>query len=440
VSATPNQRRAPRIHLQSSEHDVRIEIVTIGNEVLSGRTLDTNFAFLARALEAASVPVGWHTTVGDGLDRIAEGLSRALERADAVVMTGGLGPTPDDMTRKAVATVLGRPLQLDEHVLAHVRERARSRRTGKLLPAIESQALVPRGAQMWPNPLGTAPGLLIVEKGKPVILLPGVPQEMEALATEHVVPYLRERTGLHVACFTLRTAGAYESLLHEKIASVPNGWPGASLAYLPSYFGVDLRVTVSGEDAAQVEAVAERAYEELRACVAPVIYAEGEHRIEEVVGEALAARGWRIAVAESCTGGLLAKRITDVGGSSAWFDAGFVTYANAVKVAELGVREADLAAHGAVSAPVAEQMAEGARRAAGAHVGVAITGVAGPAGGSEEKPVGTVFIAVVTPDVAAVRAFRFHGTRASIRERSAQMALDLARRAIQKLPLEAKLE
>src|SRR5215470_4004423 len=181
---------------------MQIEIVTIGNEVLSGRTLDTNFAFLARALEEASVGVGWHTTVGDVAERIAEALHRAVDRADAVVMTGGLGPTPDDITRKAVATVLGRPLQLDETVLAAIRERAK--RAGRKLPAsIESQALLPRGAQAWPNPLGTAPGLLILQDDKPVILLPGVPQEMEALAKEFVVPYLRERTGRHIASFTL---------------------------------------------------------------------------------------------------------------------------------------------------------------------------------------------------------------------------------------------
>src|SRR6267142_3594927 len=170
---------------------MQIEIVTIGNEVLSGRTLDTNFAFLARALEEVSVQVGWHSTVGDQAERIAEALRRALERADAVVMTGGLGPTPDDVTRKAVATALRRPLQLDEEVLAAIRERAR--RFGRKLPAsVESQALLPRGAQVWLNPVGTAPGILIVEDEKPVILMPGVPTEMEAIALEYVVPYLRE--------------------------------------------------------------------------------------------------------------------------------------------------------------------------------------------------------------------------------------------------------
>ncbi len=418
---------------------MQIEIVTIGNEVLSGRTVDTNFAWLARALERASVPVVWHTTVGDSAEKIGEALRRALERADGVVMTGGLGPTPDDLTRKAIATALARPLQLDEQVLEHVRERAK--RSGRRLPAsIESMALLPRGATAWISPLGSAPGILILQGEKPVILLPGVPFEMEALATEHVVPYLRQRTGRAIETFTLRTFGAFESQLHERIGTRLQARPGATLAYLPSYFGVDLRVTVSGADPSQVKDAAERAHRELMELVAGIVYAEGERAMEEVVGEALLARGWRIATAESCTAGLLAKRLTDVPGASRYFDRGFVTYANDAKVELLGVSEADLAAHGAVSAPVAEQMARGARHRAGVELGVAITGVAGPEGGSDEKPVGTVFVALAWPDGQAVRRFQFSGTRTTIRERSAQTALDLARRVLLDLPLDPRLE
>lgn len=418
---------------------MRVEIITIGNEVLSGRTVDTNFAFLARALEEVSVQVGWHATVGDVAERIAEALRLALERADAVVLMGGLGPTPDDLTRKAVAGMLGRRLTLDEQVLAHIRERAR-RRGRRMPPAVEAQALVPVGAQMWPNAHGTAPGLLIMQGDKPVILLPGVPHELEGLAVEHVVPYLRERTGLAVESFTLRTSGVYESLLHEKIGALPQQWPATTLAYLPSFFGVDLRVTVAAPDRVAVEEVAGRAYATLTKLVGPVVYAEGRRRMEEVVGEALVERGFRIAVAESCTGGLLAKRLTDTPGSSAYFERGFVTYANRAKVELLGVNEADLDAHGAVSAPVAEQMAAGARRAAGVEAGVGITGVAGPSGGSDEKPVGTVFIAVASPLGAAVRNYRFFGPRDAVRERSAQTALDLVRRQLQGLPLDPRLE
>ncbi len=307
---------------------MQIEIITVGNEVLSGRTLDTNFSFLARALEEASIEVGWHSAVGDSCERIGEALRRALERADAVVMTGGLGPTPDDLTRNAVATVLDRPLVLDENVLQSIRERAR--RLGRKLPAsVESQALIPRGAETWSNRLGTAPGLLIVHQDKPVILLPGVPQEMEALALDHVISYLRERSGRRVRTFTLRTVGTFESALQERIGSLPEHWEAANLAYLPSVFGVDLRVTVAGEDPAKVDEVAERAHSELRACVGSVVYAEGTRTMEEVVGEALLEHAYRLASAESCTGGLLAKRMTDTPGSSRYFERGFVPYSNA---------------------------------------------------------------------------------------------------------------
>jgi nicotinamide-nucleotide amidase len=384
------------------------------------------------------VLVAWHTTTGDDTKSIAEALRRALERADAVVMTGGLGPTPDDVTRKAVATALRRPLQLEEDVVAAIRERAR--RSGRKLPAsIESQALLPRGAQAWPNPVGTAPGLLMMEDEKPVILLPGVPAEMEALSLEFVIPYLRERTGRAVETFTLRTVGAFESQLQEKIDKLPTKWPGAALAYLPSYFGVDLRVTVTGGDPARVRSVRERAYRELKERVAGVLYAEDGESMEEVVGRLLAERGFKLATAESCTGGLLAKRITDVPGSSAYFERGFITYANAAKVEELGVSAADLERHGAVSAAIAEQMARGACRVAGAQVGVGITGIAGPEGGTPEKPVGTVYIAVVSPDGETVRPYRFMGSRVVVRERSVQLALDLVRRRLLQLSPEPKL-
>lgn len=418
---------------------MRIEIVTIGNEVLSGRTFDTNFVFLARALEEASVVVAWHTTIGDSVEAIGEALKLALTRADGVIMTGGLGPTPDDLTRKAVATTLSRPLQLEESVLRHIRDRGK-RAGRKFPPSVETMALVPRGSEVWPNMVGAAPGILIDYRKKPVILLPGPPQELEALATEHAIPWLRARSGAIVESFTLRTFGLFESQLHEKIGTLGDSWPGASLAYLPSWFGVDLRVTVSGGNANLVRDAASRAYGELGNRVRGVIYAEGTRTMEEVVSDQLVAREWRIAAAESCTGGLFSKRLTDVPGSSRYLDRSFVTYSNEAKMQLLGVSEADLAAHGAVSAVIAEQMARGAREKAGVEVGVGVTGVAGPDGGSDKKPVGTVFIAVASELGEAVRVHRFMGSRSTVRERSVQTALDMLRRHLAELPVDPAVD
>ena len=418
---------------------MRIEIVTIGNEVLSGRTFDTNFVTLARALEEASVVVAYHSTVGDTVEAISDALKLALSRADGVIMTGGLGPTPDDMTRKAVSTTLSRPLQLDEGVLAHIRER--SKRAGRKLPSsVETMALVPRGAELWPNPVGAAPGILIEHRKKPVILLPGPPNELEALTRDFVAPYLRERSGMSIESFTLRTFGLFESQLHERIGPMSDAWSGATLAYLPSFFGVDLRVTVVGPNPTQVRESAQRAYAELGERVRNVVYAEGTRSMEDVVGEQLYERGWRIAAAESCTGGLLTKRLTDVAGSSRYVDRAFITYSNVAKFELLGVSESDLSVHGAVSAPIAEQMAKGARERANTQVGIAITGIAGPDGGSEQKPVGTVFIAVSSPLGDAVRVHRFMGTRGTVRERAAQTALDMLRRNLMELPVDPALD
>ena len=407
---------------------MRIEIVTIGNEVLSGRTFDTNFVFLARGLEEASIVVAYHSTVGDTAEGIGEALKLALSRADGVILTGGLGPTPDDMTRKAVATALSRPLQLDESALAHIRERGK-RAGRKLPPSVETMALVPRGSQLWLNPVGAAPGIHIEYRKKPVILLPGPPPELEALAKEFVFPWFREHSGTSVESFTLRTFGMFESQLHEKIGAMPDRWPGAALAYLPSWFGVDLRVTVVGTNAALVRESAERAYGELLKKVGGLVYAEGSTGMEEVVSEALVARKWRIAAGESCTGGLLTKRLTDVPGSSRYLDRSFVTYSNEAKQEMLGVRAETLARHGSVSEETAAEMARGALDKSRGTVSLAITGIAGPTGGTAGKPVGTVCFAWATAwGTKAGKAPRaetkhFSGDREAVRRQSVEHSL-----------------
>jgi nicotinamide-nucleotide amidase len=409
---------------------MRIELLSIGNELLSGRTLDTNFAWLARALERVNVRIGWHQTLPDERDAIAGALRVALGRADAIVMTGGLGPTPDDLTREAIAGALGLTLERDESVIASIRERAR--RMKRTLPKmVEVQALVPRGAEVLPNALGTAPGLCLTHEGHAIYLLPGVPHEMEALATEFVVPRLAQASGGAVATITLRTAGTFETKLQQMLGERPAAWPGATLAYLPGTQGVDLRVTVVGDDVKDVAATAARARADIEAAVGAVIYAEGDRTMEQVLGALLVDRQWTLAVAESCTGGLIAKRVTDVAGSSKWFERGYVTYSNRAKVELLGVSEAALAAHGAVSVEVGEAMARGARERAGADVGIGITGVAGPDGGTATKPVGYVCFCVTTGDgTVLARDPVLPGRRADVRERSVDVGMHLLLRAV----------
>ena len=411
------------------------EVVTVGNEVLSGRTLDTNFAALARLLEESGAKVAWHQTVPDVADAIAAALQTALRRARLVVLTGGLGPTPDDLTRKAVAQALNRPLSLDAEILEALRRRWEARGGRQPMPASnEQQALLPRGAQAVANPIGSAPGLLIELDEQAVFVLPGVPEEMEAMARAAVAPWVTGRAARPVEYLTLRTTGIWESVLAERIGDAAALLPGCGLAYLPGLSGVDVRVALPTGESADPAAARERARAALAERIGPYVYAEGEETLEQVVGRLLLERGWSIAVAESCTGGLVAGRLTAVAGSSSYFESGVVCYSNAAKVRLAGVRSTLIARHGAVSEAVARALARGVAKKREVPVGVGVTGIAGPAGGTPEKPVGTVHVACVTPDGERHRELRLAGTRRMVRERSVAAALELVRRALLGLP------
>lgn len=415
---------------------IRIEIVTIGGEILSGRTRDTNFTFLARGLGSHGLACRWHTSVPDDRDTLIEALKTALERADVVITTGGLGATPDDITRKALATVLKKQLVLREDVMQAIEDRFA--RMGRTPPAnMQAQALVPLGAELLPNPVGIAPGLrIVVEGGRLIIALPGVPQEMEAIAAQSVLPMvsaLDPETRLVER--VLRTAGVSEMKLAEIVApAVPRG---VDVAYLPRLGIVDLRFSLAGRPA-NAQAALDRAVEPIRARLGDVIYAEGTTEIEEALGEGLLSRGWSIATAESLTGGRLGGKIVSVPGSSRYFLGGIVAYGNRAKISLLGVPEAWLREYGAVSEPVARAMAHGARERFGAHVAVSTTGIAGPTGATAEKPVGLVWFGVETPTGAATVRRQLPGGRDQVIERSVLIACDLARRAACGLPIEGR--
>ena len=412
---------------------MRIESIAIGDELLLGFTIDTNHAHLARELAATGVSVVRRTTVGDVAEDIADAVRDALERTGGVITTGGLGPTSDDRTKESIAAVFGREMRLDEDILAALEKRWRDRGWPGSLPAVNrQQAMIPEGARILVNRHGSAPGIWLEDdRGRWVAMLPGVPREMRGMLADELGPLLVPRaSGAGVVrSRTLRTTGIAESALADLLGESAKGFPGVSLAYLPGHDGTDLRLTTAGP-LEEVETRLEACARTLRSCAEPWIYGEGDADVAGIVLERARAQGRRIAVAESCTGGLLGGRLTAVPGSSDVFVGGVIAYDNMVKREHLGVPESELREHGAVSEAVVRRMASGARERFGVDVGIAITGVAGPGGGTPEKPVGTVWVAVDLGGETTARRLNLIGDRAEIRERAAQAALDLARRVM----------
>ncbi|MDI6808553.1 MAG: competence/damage-inducible protein A [Candidatus Eisenbacteria bacterium] len=403
------------------------EIITIGNEILIGETLDTNFTFIAKALRQVGVRVLWHTTVGDDGDKICEALRLAISRANIVVATGGLGPTPDDVTRKSLATVMDTQLVLNDEILERIKTRFMTRGL-EMPPMNETQALVPRGATLIENKQGLAPGLFF-EVGKArLFILPGVPFEMEQMMEDFVQPRLRELKLGTIEELTIRTTGIPESAIAERLKEFSGKIEGFPVSFLPSVDGVDLRVTMASLPGTDTEKIKEKIRSAAREKLGDLIYGEGKVRMEEVVGGILSRQKRRLAVAESCTGGLISSRVTFVPGSSDYFERSVVSYSNRAKVELLKVPEELIAQNGAVSDEVARSMAEGIRKEAGVDLGLSVTGIAGPAGGSEEKPVGLVFLAVSSIHETRSEKHIFSGERRNIQRRAAQAALDLLRR------------
>jgi len=414
---------------------VIVEIVTIGDELLLGETIDINAVWLARELGAVGISVVRRTTVGDGAAAISAAVREALYRTGGVITTGGLGPTSDDRTRPAIAALFGRDLRHDDAIWQGLRTLWRERgRTGEPPESNRQQAQVPEGATVLPNRHGTAPGLLLEdEEGRWVAMLPGVPREMKGLMSDELLPRLRARTADDrrvIRSVTLRTTGIAESQLPDLLGEYADGFGTASLAYLPGQEGVDLRLTVRDARPDDADRTLGEAADSLRHRLGRHWYADGPTDLADVVIAALREEGKHLAVAESCTGGLLAARLTSMSGASHAFVGGVVAYDNAVKVEQLGVDPLLLERAGAVSEDVARAMASGVRALMDTEVGVGITGVAGPDGGTLEKPVGTVWIAVDLDGQAAVHGGRFIGDRAEIRFRATQAALNMIRREL----------
>jgi nicotinamide-nucleotide amidase len=414
---------------------VSAEIIAVGSELLTPSRLDTNSLAITERLRALGIALRAKAVVGDRPDDLAVILRGALDRSDLVILTGGLGPTDDDVTREVVAGILGLPLEEDREMTEAIR--LRFQRRGLTMPEINRrQAMVPRGASVLPNANGTAPGLYIEAGERVLVLLPGPPRELEPMFEVLARDRLALRAhGTRLVTRIVRLFGHSESHTEEALAPLYARWATQPLpidvTILAARGAIDLHLTVNAgtEDAARTTLATAAA--EASACLGDDVYSDDGEAIEAVVARSLTERGWRIAIAESCTGGLVSKRLTDLPGSSKYMDCGIVSYSDAAKTVWLDVSATLVAEHGAVSEPVAEAMADGVRTRAQVEVGVAVTGIAGPSGGSDAKPVGMVVFAVATPDGRVARTRRFPALgREFVRDLASYAALDITRRLL----------
>jgi nicotinamide-nucleotide amidase len=410
---------------------MRVAILSTGDELTSGRTLDTNAHFIADQLLRSGHDVVAIMVVGDYHDRIAWAWQTALRQADVVLSTGGLGPTADDLTTETIGTFSARRLVLDQTVADRIRQMFNA--MGRQMPENNlKQALFPEGATVIPNALGTAPGfrLALEVEGttRHCVVLPGVPREMKPMLMEQVLPWLHQLGGGDDTYLSheFQTFGVSESALDELVAGAIEPAAGR-VAFRAAFPQISVRVTVHGPSAT-VETQLSEAARLLRERIGSYCYGEGDTTMEAVVGELLARNGVTIAVAESCTGGLIGHRLTNVPGSSAYVRADVVAYSNDAKMSLLGVGQDTLQQHGAVSSQVAEEMANGVRRVADATMGLATTGIAGPDGGTPDKPVGTVYIALATQTITYSQRYQLWGTRDWVKLLTSQIALDWVRR------------
>lgn len=407
---------------------MQAEIITIGDELLIGQVIDTNSAWLGSTLGNDGIKVIQITSVQDNASQIVHAVNDALSRADIVLMTGGLGPTKDDITKKTLAEMFGMKLVRDEQVYAMVGKQLALRGIA-FTELNQGQALVPDGCTVLPNRNGTAPGMWFERNGKVLISMPGVPFEMKALVKEEVLPRLRKHFALDANVHrTIITFGLAESILADTIAPWEEALPPyLHLAYLPSALCIRLRLSAYETDRQKAEQEIDNQLQKLAKLIPHYIVGSEEDSLESVTGQLLRDRGETLATAESCTGGNIAHRFTAMPGASDYFKGGVVAYSNEVKMALLGVDPESLNQYGAVSQSVAEQMAEGVRRATGATYGISTTGIAGPTGGTPDKPVGTVWMAVATPQGVFSRRMVFGSIRSQNIERASSNCINLLR-------------
>jgi putative competence-damage inducible protein len=403
------------------------EILSVGTELLMGNIVNTNAQYISEKLCDLGVNCYFQTTVGDNHDRLVAAVETALSRADILILTGGLGPTADDLTKETIADAFGRELVLDPASEQHIH--ARFARMGReMTPNNLKQAMFPRGGIILPNPNGTAPGCIVEEGEKAAILLPGPPKEMAPMFDASVMPYLEKRSGHMLVSHVVRVFGMGESEAEYRLRTLMERQSNPTIAPYALSGEMKLRVTARCKSAEEGERMMAPLIDEIKETLGSVVYSIDDQELHEVCAALLREHGATLAVAESCTGGMIASKLVSVPGISAYFIEGAVTYSNDAKIRRLGVRPGTLAAHTAVSAETAREMAEGIRRTSGASLGVATTGIAGPDGRTVEQPVGLVYIALASESGTAVQELRLTGSRERIRNAASLHALNLIRR------------
>ena len=398
-------------------------LITIGDEILLGHTLDTNSNYIASRLSETGIEVISIRVVSDNRDDIVNSLTEAFRKTDVIIITGGLGPTVDDITRPVLAEFFNSKLVYREDLMKKIAD-FYADRDFPMFEQVRLQAYFPENAEPIDNQFGTAPGMLFRKDRCMCFSVPGVPREMKGMMDNYIIPLLiAENRGRALRYRIIRLTGLGESAVAEKIGNWK--FPDVHLAFLPNYGRVDLRISTENNDDEECEKILELAFNYIQDKIGDHIYGEGDQELVRTIGELLLSKGWKLAVAESCTGGMLGSMITDISGSSEYFVGGFVTYANETKIEQLGVPADLIENYGAVSEQVACKMAEGAALKTGAEVGIGITGIAGPTGGTNEKPVGTTYIGLTTPAGTEVTKFEFKDDRKMNRYRAAFSALNL---------------
>jgi nicotinamide-nucleotide amidase len=406
---------------------MKAEIIAVGSELLTPDRLDTNSLYLTEELNKLGIEVVRKTIVGDNRELLAEAFRDALERVPLILASGGLGPTEDDLTRETVAELLRRKLILNEGILHYIK--GRFRQLGREMPAVNvRQAMVPEGAEVLENPRGSAPGLWLEDRGRSIALLPGPPTELKPMYLEQVLPRLeRRRSGVRMFHRALRVAGLGESALEQRIKPIYMRYSDVHTTILAAPGEIQIHLRMWTDNAAQAQKTLDEIVQGFELMLTDRIYSKDGSSMEEVIARLLTVNNATISAAESCTGGLLAERLTSIAGSSSYFLGGVVCYSNDLKTAWVNVPAELIQSKGAVSSEVAMALADGIRRSVGSTLGVGITGIAGPGGGSEEKPVGTVHIALSHAGGVKERSVRFPGDREAIRWHASQLALDMVR-------------